>query len=338
MKIIILSEGGSNIGFGHMARCSSLYDCFERRGIKPNFIINTDTGNDELLRGRNYEIVNWLKERKAIFKIIKGADIAVIDSYLADLSFYGNLSRMVKVPVYIDDNKRLDYPAGIVVNSTAGAEEISYSRQRSIDLLLGSNYALLRKEFWSAPKKTIRSRTRSVMTTFGGDDFRDMTPRVLSLLNREYPALLKYVIIGGGFKGSNIKKIEKMMNKNTRLIYRPSTKRMKEIMLMADLVVSAGGQTLYELARIGVPTIGICIADNQRRNLRGLEEAGFLEYAGKWNDAKILNRLHGCIERLKDHRVRVRKSAIGRRAVDGKGSKRICDFILRRAQDAAGRT
>jgi spore coat polysaccharide biosynthesis predicted glycosyltransferase SpsG len=30
MNVVILTEGGKNIGFGHVARCSSIYQAFEQ--------------------------------------------------------------------------------------------------------------------------------------------------------------------------------------------------------------------------------------------------------------------------------------------------------------------
>ena len=58
-----------------------------------------------------------------LFELVKNADIAIIDSYLAKKFFYENLSYIVKTPVYIDDYKRLDYPKGFVVNGNINAEE-----------------------------------------------------------------------------------------------------------------------------------------------------------------------------------------------------------------------
>ena len=51
-----------------------------------------------------------------------------------------------------------------------------------------------------------------------------------------------------------------------------------------DLAISASGQTLYELACIGVPTIAIGIIDNQKNNIKNWINQGFIEYAGCWND------------------------------------------------------
>ena len=35
MKVFILTEGGKDIGFGHITRCISLSEAFEEKGIYP---------------------------------------------------------------------------------------------------------------------------------------------------------------------------------------------------------------------------------------------------------------------------------------------------------------
>jgi len=109
MKVFILTECGKNIGFGHVTRCLSLYQVFEERGIKPKFIVNADNNVEYLLKQVNYQTFNWLDEKSKLFEMLKDADIAVIDSYLADISLYNKIANLVKISVYIDDNKRLDY-------------------------------------------------------------------------------------------------------------------------------------------------------------------------------------------------------------------------------------
>ncbi len=59
-------------------------------------------------------------------------------------------------------------------------------------------------------------------------------------------------------------------------------------MLVSDIAISSGGQTLCELARIGTPTIGICCAQNQQQNLECWRDTSFAEYAGWYNDRNII--------------------------------------------------
>lgn len=321
MKIFIITEGDRNIGFGHITRCISLYQAFEETGAMPQFIVNGDECIEDLLKNKNYEIFNWIEERSKLFELVKNADVLIVDSYLADISFYKNLSNLVRVPVYIDDNKRLNYPRGIVVNGSVYAEELDYPRKDGIVYLLGTKYIPLRKEFWEVPEKKIKGKVESIIITFGGDDMRNMTPKILRFLRENCPNLRKNVIIGKAFQ--NIDGIKKEADKNTNLIYYPGAEKMKEVMLASDIAISASGQTLYELARVGVPTIGICVVENQLGNLKGLERAGSLDYAGWYEKSNLIEKLKNLVKYLDDVNVRKSKSTVGRELTDGKGSLRI---------------
>lgn len=323
IRVYILTEGGCGRGFGHITRCLSLYHGFREKGIEPVFFVNGDESVANLLCGLKYEVVDWLEQRDKIFSLIDKADIAIVDSYLADGGFYEILSKLVKVPVYIDDTKRIDYPRGVVLNGNIDAESLNYPRKRELKYLLGVKYVPLRKEFWEVPERVIRETVHKVMVTFGGSDKNGMTPKILKFLNESYPCVEKNVVVGRNFDKSVMEEIKKLADENTNLIFYPNVEQMKSIMLDADIAISAGGQTTYELARVGVPTIGIATADNQLGILRGWSEVEFIEYAGLWNRPDITEAIAHHFDSLMDPFIRSRKSSIGRKMVDGKGVMRI---------------
>jgi len=325
MNVSIITEGGENIGFGHIIRCISLYQAFEERNILPQFVVNGNNSVRKLLK-KNSLIFDWLTERKRLLKIVSDSEIVIIDSYLAGISFYEEVSCLTKIPVYVDDIKRLDYPKGIVVNGGIFADELDYNKINGALHLLGTRYSLLRKPFWDIKKKKINKKIKSVLITFGGCDDNNVTPKILKFLNEEYPHLIKNVVIGMGFR--NIKKIQKLEDKNVNLIYYPDAEDMKKLMLGSDIAISAGGYTLYELARTGVPAIGICMCENQVKNLNGWHEKGFIEYAGWHEDRDLLSKLYTAIELLFSYEIRVERSKIGMEFVDGKGAERVSSALL----------
>jgi len=322
MKIFILTEGSRDAGFGHLSRCTALYQAFEAKGLQPRILVSGDDSVKAMLENTRHEIFDWRTDHERLFSITTGADILVVDSYLAGPELYGDLAARARVPVFIDDNLRLDYPEGIVVNGTVFAERFDYPRRDGAVYLLGSRYAMLRKEFRDVPEKKTRSEVDTVMITCGGDDTVGVTPKILGLLNGVIPELTKKVIVGSGFR--NIERIEDLRDGKTEMIYSPDAEGMKRVMLESDIAVSAGGQTLYELARVGVPTISIAVADNQMKNVQGWQEAGFAEYAGWWSDEGALENMAACLKGLmRDVERRERMAESGRRLVDGRGTERI---------------
>ena len=327
MKVSIITEGGRNIGFGHITRCLSLCQAFEEREIVPEFFIHSNDSIGNLLKGRRCRILDWLKKKEELFKLLEDSEIAIVDSYLADICFYERLADAVKTPVYMDDNHRLDYPKGILLNGSIYAERMGYSNRGGRSCLIGSRYVPLRKTFWETATRKMKEDVGAVMVTFGGNDSRGMAPKVLRLLRENYPALKKNVVIGKAFK--NIGRIEKEVDSNTTLFYYADAKKMKDVMMVSDVAISAGGQTLYELARAGIPTLGVCMIKNQELNLEGFHESGFLKFVGWYNDDNIESKIVEAMEGfLRDSKARKKAYSKGRELVDGQGAKRVVESIL----------
>ena len=327
MKIFIVTEGGKDIGFGHIMRCIALADAFEEKGMESRLIVNGDKTVNSILRGKKYVIFNWIEDQKRLLRLLRSQSIVIIDSYLAGVGLYRKISKSVKTSVYIDDNNRIKYPRGIVLNGNIYAKSLKYEKTKNITYLLGVDYIPLRKAFWEIPARRVRKKIRNVMISFGGNDARNMTVRVLRILKEAYPLLRKNAVIGRAF--TNISKIDKERDKNTNLIFYPDSKKMKELMLKSDVTVSSGGQTLYELARIGVPTIAISVVDNQLSNVKRWEEKGFVKYAGQHNQRNISKNIKHLMKDMESLRVRKIKSKAGRKLVSGRGAQRVVKEVMR---------
>ena len=322
MDVVILTEGGKDFGYGHVARCSSLYQAFEYHDIVPKFIVSGDESVKSILSDIDVDIVDWLND----FSIFYNADIVIIDSYHADLDFYNKISDEVPLAVYIDDNNRLEYPKGIVVNGTLDASNINYSKRENIKYLVGNEFIPLRNDFWDISKLKINESIENILITMGGNDLRNLTPKILKLLNDKFPNMTKKVIIADSFK--NTSEIESLKNQSVDLIYSPNSGEIINLMQSVDLAISASGQTLYELACVGVPTIAIGIIENQKNNIKNWIENGFIEYAGCWNENNLLNNIFNKINYLSDENIRFDKRLLGIQSVDGKGSLKIVKNIL----------
>jgi UDP-2,4-diacetamido-2,4,6-trideoxy-beta-L-altropyranose hydrolase len=325
MKVLILTEGGKNIGFGHLTRCLSLCQAFETRNHKPEFIVNGDDSIKSILHEKKFKILNWAEGEEKIRQPLKEADVVIIDSYLAGEKTYRKISDFARFSVYLDDNCRINYPPGIVINWNIYAPDLEYPMKDGVTYLLGPKYISLRKAFWNVPSKKTRKKVNHVMVTFGGDDSKNVTPKVLSFLTREYPSLKKNIIIGNAFK--NFRVIEETADSNTRFFHSPDDYGMKEIMMESDVAISSGGQTLFELARTGVPPVVVVVADNQQNNVNGWEKKGFIENAGFWTDKNLMDNVAIKFQRFMDYHQRSQSAKIGQQLVPGNGADRILDFI-----------
>lgn len=320
MEVVILTEGGKDYGYGHVARCSSIYQAFKHYNISPKFIVNGDESVKSIVSNMDVEIMDWLNNSFI-------SEIVVIDSYLADLIFYNEISKNSSLSVYVDDNNRLNYPNGIVVNGTLDTSDMGYLERDDITYLVGNEFIPLRKDFWNIQKLKINDSIENILITMGGNDLRNLTPKILELLNDNFHNVNKKVIIADSFK--NTREIELLKNDNVELIYSPNSDEIISAMGSVDLAISASGQTLYELACIGVPTVAIGIIDNQKNNIKNWIKQGFIEYAGCWNDDDLLNNILDRINYLQDKKIRMDKKLLGIQAVNGKGSLNIVKNILK---------
>ena len=165
------------------------------------------------------------------------------------------------------------------------------------------------------------------MVTFGGDDVRNLTPKILKLLQKLFPHLHKNVVVGKAFE--NISEIENIDDNKIKIFYFPDDSEMANIMLESDIAVSAAGQTIYELARMGVPAICISVASNQVNNAINWQKTGFIKYAGSWNDKSLLDNVLNGIKSLNDAKKILTMSEKGRISVDGRGAQRISKHCLK---------
>lgn len=312
MKVFIFTEGGSGIGFGHLTRCISLYEAFKEHGIRPLFIIN------------NLPEAKYFLEKNRIKFIIdsnlKTVDhgIVIIDSYLRQKEFYSAIAEKAKLLVSIDDFNRLEYPAGVVINGAIYAKSIKYRGNKNLTYILAEKYSFLRKDFWKIGPKRINRKIKNILITFGGfnDDFAKKTAEFLL---KKFDFNL-HVVSRGEISFAKDSKI---------LAYRNiSAREMKDLMLMADICICGGGQTTYELARCGVPSIGICFADNQLLNLKSWFKTGFLNFAGWHNDKDLFEKIEYTVNKLIPYGERINRCKIGRNYVDGRGATRIVNKLI----------
>lgn len=326
-KVFIVTEGSKHIGFGHLMRCSAFYDAFVKVRKFPVFIIHGDKSARQLMKDKPCLYFNWINNKEKLYRQIKGADVVFIDSYLGRLEIYKEVAKLAKLLVSIDDYGRIKYPKGIVLNGAINIDKQGYSVLKEVIPLVGVKYFPMRKEFWSIIPKKISEKINNILVTFGGSDPRNLTPKVLKILVKYFPDLRKIVVVGMGF--SNKKEINFLRDKYIKIVYNPPSRKIIKLMQEADLAISTGGQTLYELARIGTPTLAIAIAHNQMNNIKGWLGVGFIEFLGTWQDKKTLSNIPRKIYEMNSFTIRKERSKIGQKYVDGRGCRRVVNKIYK---------
>jgi UDP-2,4-diacetamido-2,4,6-trideoxy-beta-L-altropyranose hydrolase len=322
-KIAILTEGGKTIGIGHIIRCLALYQAFEANGARPELIVNGDKSVDRFLKDKNYQTSDWIKKPGRLFQAINGVGCVVIDSYLAPASLYRKIARQAPGKlVVIDDLNRLAYPRGIVVSPSIYGDSLNYPRNKAINYLLGKDYVLLRKPFWFVPAKKLKKKVKNVIITLGGSDQRSFINQLLDFLSVNFPSF-NYHLVASNFQVKAGRDLKLTVHREL------SALEMRRLMQKCDLAISAGGQTLYELARVGTPVIAICLADNQALGMEFFSRLGMIENAGMIGSKSLWVRLAGSFNKILRYETRVKMRTNGANVIDGKGPQRIIEEVAK---------
>jgi spore coat polysaccharide biosynthesis predicted glycosyltransferase SpsG len=189
-------------------------------------------------------------------------------------------------------------------------------------------YVLLRREFidWVNNKTEIPAIARRVLVTMGGSDSENYTLKVIQALQKvEIPGLEATVVVGASNINADILEATAKRSRIPIHLIRDA-RDMPKLMAWADVAVSAGGSTCWELAFMGLPSIILVIADNQKANseaLRDTRMALVLDITSGVTKIRLLLQ-----ELLQNRELRKNMSQVAGTAVDRLGAQRIVAHMM----------
>lgn len=281
-KIAIRADGGKSIGMGHIIR--TLVLAKELR--KDNDVVYICRANGEKYEAGIKKIISEdfkvyrINENNLIDNIIElqrciKADLIITDSYDVDEDYFDQIKEVFKYSGYIDDINICRLNVDFILNQNINAKDIEYNTKpnNNVKLFLGPKFCLLREEFRKEQYKVIREQVNDILITVGGMDKDFNTIKILELVKGYNKNI--HIVIGGAFEEKLIKKLEYISEEfsNVKLYLNAN---MSELMSKCDMAISASGSTLYELCARRVPTIGIVVADNQRKICNVLNKMGVI--------------------------------------------------------------
>ena len=314
MKIVFVPDGGAAAGLGHLSRCVAVSQAFEiLYGVQSKFLVS-DLKSKSWLSDRGIESIdepqgNW--------------DIMVFDTYLRSPAVVSDLSSQAKVVVAFDDNFNPPSGARWIINTSLRVKAASYIRSRPENLLLGPTYHPLQSEYWSSrPNRCAASSVRDVLITLGGGIHEATLFEIVEELG---PILVsgRFHILVGPHADPGIS----ALNGEHVFVHR-SPANVRDMLASADLAISGGGQTLFELAYLGVPTIAIQVARNQQENILGFSDEGAVVPAGDISQPGWKRLLRKAFRRvIEEQGKRVAMAEAGRKLIDGKGAIRLAKVL-----------
>ena len=331
--LYIRADMNPQISVGHVMRCLSVADAAAERGIKTVFI-SADDQPLSLIKERGHELVilgtdwqNMDSELPVLTKLIeeRKIDKLLIDSYQVTDSYLRKVNELTKV-YYLDDVNAFPYPVYAVINYANYAQESSYPvRYPETRFYLGCAYAPLRKAFKDPHPKKINTSVKNILIMSGGSDPYGMLPKILEALPLE-----KYETVNA-ICGSYSGQLESLKAKYAdvpSVHILPRVDKIWRYYEEADVAISAGGSTLYELSAMGVPAITYSMADNQIPNVRSFDLDGLMPYAGDVRGGNVPGRIRKLLEEMDDAGVRSETSRKLQRLIDGRGADRMTEIFF----------
>lgn len=294
--MLLIADGGSQAGLGHVSRSSALAVALRCRGLEPDCLLYQ--GGRPIERdGVEWEPLQGLPE-------VGDAELLILDSYRVSASAMRAATGSTPLVVMHDYG---DVPsAAAIVVSVAGTPSDEPPR------LAGPAYACLRAPFWGLPRRRIHDDVRSVLVVTGaggGCLGGELAKALVDALPEAAVTLVRgpYAPAAPG----GISTLE-------------TPESLLEPLLASDLVVVGAGQTLLEAAATGAPSIALLLVDNQRRQATALAEEGAVRLI---DPPTIAAAATAARELAVDPEARRRLAERAQATVDGFGALRVAYHV-----------
>ena len=297
-------DSSLEIGTGHLIRCLALagyllecnsevvFICRDHQG-SCHGMIEEKNFNLHLLHGKEKKIISknpddWLGysqlqdafESSEIISKYPKAHV-IVDHYSLDYSWESNI-KCDSITV-IDDLANRSHKCNLLIDQSLKNTKSDYE-----DLIdgnfsfVGGNNLILREEFseandWQGPG------SKKVFLCMGGIDPFNHTELILkSIINShknslDNKKLREIIVIAGNSFNKNLDENHFINESNLKIKICKSPKRISKFMLQSDLCVLSCGTLILEACALGVPSLGIVLAENQKNTAEFLKMTGAIE-------------------------------------------------------------
>lgn len=336
------ADASLDIGTGHVMRCLTLAKALHANGERCLFICRQHPGNlIALIIDAGFETfilpeaadrshtdwlgVSWQADVELSINALQGlvVDWLVVDHYALDANWEGAMRPHCKRLIIIDDLANRPHDCDLLIDQNLGhtAEDYAGLVPKASSLLVGTDYTMLRPEFAQMRDYSLKRRAKPsldhVMITMGGVDQNNATCQVLEALDAStLPASSRITVIMGPHAPwlKDVKRIAAALPWEVDV--KVGINNMAKLMADTDLVIGAAGSTAWERCCLGIPSLILVLAENQKVISKALHN---MNAAIEIRDISKLSTLIPVATDLK------KIGQCARALVDGKGVKRILD-------------
>ncbi|MGO4510820.1 UDP-2,4-diacetamido-2,4,6-trideoxy-beta-L-altropyranose hydrolase [Bradyrhizobium sp. 2TAF36] len=337
MLIVLRSDANLATGGGHVMRCLTLAAEMQRRGADVLFVCSAETVNTVPALTRSG--ILWLEADQHDWNpaLADGKfagmriDLVVVDSYRLGETFECSL-RLLGCPILvIDDAPGRPHNCDILVDMTLGrsADEYAGLVPQHCRVLAGASYTLLRDEFGELRTASLYRRCgshkpKSIYVSLGLTDVGGQTAKIARSLVTT--GSFSRIIIVTGPTARSLDEIAEIGNWDARIEVFVDPPEIADLMACSDIAIGTPGTSSWERCCLGLPSIQLVVADNQRENARALEQAGAALIVPPGCDVpETITRMLAELARQPDELARMSRQAA--KVCDGDGAQRVGEAI-----------
>lgn len=357
MKVVIRTDASLKIGSGHVMRCLTLGKALQKQGAEVSFICREHEGNlngiieksgfsvfalptsDEAIPEESNTLFHsqWLgvsqkqdaNQCQRILEDVK-PEWLIVDHYALDKTWQEKLRPFFQKLMVIDDLGDRKHICDVLLDQNYGSSAEKYKGlvPEYCQLLLGTDFSLLRPEFAEWREHSLQRRQspklQTLLITMGGVDADNYTGQILQILARsKLPNELKQIIVIMGASAPHLEQVQQLsQNLSVDAVVKTNVSNMAEIMANADLAIGAAGATTWERCCLGLPTIQVVVAENQRAVAQFLARERVVKILSNIVD-DIPSSLFVPTKELKS------LSEMSRKVTDGLGVKKVVKMLGR---------
>jgi len=314
MHIVFRADASLAIGNGHVMRCASLAHALQAKGAVCSFVCASDVGHlNTYLQSQGFQVweldpalhaerlsaesllPHWQADARATMDAIQDQriDWMVVDHYGLDAQWETALLANVPHLMVIDDLANRAHCGELLLDANPGrlADDYRALTPSGCNTLVGPQYALMRDEirqsFGLSRSERQQHEPFKVLVTLGGVDKDNITSHVLAVLNRlDSPVPLNIQVVMGPHAPWMAEVVETSLSMrwSTHVAQNPSN--FVELMRTHDIAIGAAGTSALERCCLGLPSINVVLAANQRLSAKALHAslaAGWVELEEGWD-------------------------------------------------------
>jgi UDP-2,4-diacetamido-2,4,6-trideoxy-beta-L-altropyranose hydrolase len=357
VRIALRADASQKIGIGHVKRCLSLAGALQEAGAEVRLVAR-DLGVSTLEWAENFGIfqhklatpkadvrvdghvphsawaeIGWQEDAVDTSEALADwrPDWVVVDHYSFDARWHslvaGTLNSSIAV---IDDLADRDLAANLLVDHNYHEDHRKKYGLRvdvGTPIVGGPRFALLAKAYAESPKFCVREKVGSIGIFMGGADSGNMSSLALRACRQvvEFDGIVEIVTTRANPQIEELKALASQFE-GTRIVC--DLPDLAVFFCRHDLQIGAGGSAAWERCCMGVPTLALVVAENQRTVVEELASLGALRTTTSTSLEHVSNGLR---ELLTSTELRREISALARSLVDGLGAKRVALRMLRKS-------